>query len=233
MLVASDLIKLTRGPRENRQRPAVDALFRSAALTCGRRVIGVVLSGELDDGTQGLYYIKECGGVAIVQDPASASHGSMPRNAMAAVEVDHCLTLDAIGPALRTLTLEKSQEASHMMVHPVFEPVKTPAPFTCPDCNGPLWESKLGALSRFECGVGHAFSADGLLAGRSEEAERALWTAVKELEQSAALMRYLAKPAPAIDTGSAEPDFDRQARRKEEHAAIIRRILETHDPMIR
>ena len=232
LLVAKDCLKLSRGPKENRNRPSIDALFRSAALTCGRRVIGVILSGELDDGTQGLYYVKEYGGVAIIQDPRSASNESMPRNAMTAVQVDHCLRLDAMGAVLHSLVLEELEESTQKMVHPVFEPIKNPVAFTCPECNGPVWETKYGSLSRFECRVGHAFSGDSMLAGQSDELERALWTAMKELEQSVALLRYLAGQAEASGKRLPRCDFEERAKEKEQQAAVIRGILDKDAPLI-
>lgn len=103
MLFTPDGVQLTRGPRENHSRPAIDPLFRSAALHWRDRAIGVVLTGDLDDGTAGLAAIKDCGGTAIVQDPATAFEPSMPASALAHVAVDGCLPLAAIGPALAQL----------------------------------------------------------------------------------------------------------------------------------
>src|SRR5262249_56238334 len=97
---------------ENGFRPGIDVLFRSAAKAHGRRVIGVVLTGLLDDGTAGLLSVKRGGGVAIVQDPQDAMHADMPRNALTYVEPDYCLPLDEIGPALVKLIQNHSNPGS-------------------------------------------------------------------------------------------------------------------------
>jgi two-component system, chemotaxis family, protein-glutamate methylesterase/glutaminase len=83
LAVESGRMRVLRGPRENRHRPAIDPLFRTAARVYGPRVIGVILSGNHDDGSVGLYGVKQRGGIAIVQDPAEAGWSEMPRRALA------------------------------------------------------------------------------------------------------------------------------------------------------
>jgi two-component system chemotaxis response regulator CheB len=108
LLLEKTAMRLTRGPKENHSRPAVDALFRSAALAHGERVVGVVLSGALDDGTAGLWAIKDRRGTTIVQDPAEAKHSSMPSSAIGHVSIDHIVPLERIGPLIAQLCREKS-----------------------------------------------------------------------------------------------------------------------------
>lgn len=172
MLFTQGAIRLSRGPRENHARPAVDPLFRSAALEWRERTIGVVLTGALDDGTAGLAAVKACGGLAIVQDPATALEPSMPSSALAHVAVDHCLPLADIAPALARLVHEHREPAPPapdvLREHAIFEgkqPMEnlaaagTPSALTCPDCGGGLWEINDAKPLRYRCHTGHGFSA--------------------------------------------------------------------------
>ena len=156
MLAIDDRIVLTRGAKEHHTRPAIDPLFRSAALARGADAIGVVLTGLLDDGTAGLQEIKQRGGVAVVQDPEDAIASSMPASALANVVVDHCVPLALIPPLLRSLvaapsgpssaapgvgseheqqiTLQKGDPVEHLHA------IGKPSTFACPDCHGTLWE---------------------------------------------------------------------------------------------
>src|SRR5262249_878437 len=107
LLVEDGCVRVIHGPKENRHRPAIDPLFRSAARWYGPRVIGVVLTGSLDDGTAGLLSIKEAGGVTVVQDPDEAFCGDMPRSAIETVQVDHVRPLGQIGELLQELLSAK------------------------------------------------------------------------------------------------------------------------------
>ena len=110
LLVEVGKMRVVRGPKENRHRPAVDPLFRSAAWAYGPRVIGVVLTGNLDDGTAGLWSIKTCGGIAVVQDPSDALYPGMPNNALTYVKVDYSVPLNEMGPLLNRLVRESSAD---------------------------------------------------------------------------------------------------------------------------
>jgi two-component system chemotaxis response regulator CheB len=105
MMLGEDKILITKGARENRSRPAIDPLFRSAAVAYGNRVIGVLLTGYLDDGTAGLIAIQRCGGLCVVQDPADAAYPDMPQNALNQLKVDYCLPLDKMDMLLSRLVL--------------------------------------------------------------------------------------------------------------------------------
>src|SRR4051812_28114126 len=174
-------VRVTRGPRENRFRPAVDPLFRSAALASGPRVVGVVLTGALDDGTAGLWAVKARGGVAVVQDPAEATFPWMPRSALAHVRVDHVLPLAHIPPLLARLArggpapAEGSPVPEQMGVEARIAlgdnalqagvmGLGPPSPYTCPECHGTLLQMKTGGLLRFRCHTGHAYTLSSLLA---------------------------------------------------------------------
>jgi two-component system, chemotaxis family, protein-glutamate methylesterase/glutaminase len=225
-------LRLSRGPRENRHRPAIDPLFRTAAESYGPRTIGVVLTGYLDDGTAGLASIKTHGGAAIVQDPREAVASAMPKSALRHVAVDHSLRLADIGPLLVRLASERivpdsvepriPVERQSMKPEEMTDTFGPPTHLVCPDCNGSLWESKTGNSLQFRCHVGHIFSPESLLHGHAEELEHNLWSALRTLEEQAALLRRLARVAP-----SAEPDFETRARQCEQDAEAIRKLLLT------
>jgi two-component system chemotaxis response regulator CheB len=194
---------LTRGPRENGHRPAIDVLFRSAARAHRSKVVGVVLSGGRDDGSAGLFVIKARGGVAIVQDPREAVTPNMPENALNMVDVDFCLPVRQIADVLVQLTNGKATDITESpnggttvedqatADRPTSEPPGDQIPVTCPECNGPLYEVKDGELSQFQCFVGHRFSPERLSEQHTEALERALWTAIRKLKERVVLHKEL------------------------------------------
>ena len=207
ILLERGYVRIVRGPKENRHRPAIDPLFRSAAWAYGPRVIGVVLSGELDDGTAGLWAIRTCGGKTIVQDPAGAVGQGMPRNALLHNDVDHCVSLGEIAPLLARLVSED------MEINGATEPPETVrtevdfaamkghmadmdrlgqvSSYTCPTCRGALWELTSEDMLRYRCHTGHAFSAESLVAEQSNGVEEALYSALRVVEEKAAVLRRL------------------------------------------
>ena len=242
LLVEEGIVRVVRGPKENRHRPAIDTLFRSAARTYGTRVVGVVLTGSMDDGTAGLLAIKRRGGVTVVQDPRDALFSSMPQSAIAHVEVDHVVPLSGIGPLLVQLTYEQAAAQERYPISKVMEmetklaamdtPIEqdgehvgTPSVFSCPECGGVLWEVHDGNLLRFRCRVGHAYSVDSILAGQTEAVEEALWTALKTLEESASFSRRLAMDARKGGKEWLAKRFDEKVQKAEQHAAVIRQVL--------
>ena len=202
LIIENDFVRITRGPKENRFRPAVDPLFRSAAFAYGPRVIGVVLSGALDDGSAGLWTIKQHKGMAIVQDPNDAEVPSMPENAMKAVAVDYIVPVSEIGKLLAKLVetpisgyTETSLQEREKTKNEIAIAMETNGqnngyelgeltPYTCPECNGVLSAIKEGDRVRFRCHTGHAFSADSLLLSISESIEESLWNAIRNLQES-------------------------------------------------
>ncbi len=191
LLLEADGIRLAKGPKENRFRPAVDPLFRSAAYAYGARVVGVVLTGALDDGTAGLWAIKDRGGIAVVQDPAEAEQPSMPSSALNNVQVDYCLPISEIPPLLVTLTQQTVEEAGPPVSKQLEIETKIAlgadsaeldvtqlgkiSEFTCPDCHGSLTRINNGNLQRFRCHTGHSFSNGSLLAELTDSVEQSLW----------------------------------------------------------
>jgi len=244
LLVEEGVVRIIRGPKENRHRPAIDPLFRSAARTYGTRVVGVILTGSLDDGTAGLLAIKRRGGVAVVQDPQDALFSSMSLSAIAHVEVDHVVPLSAVGPLLvplaheqaaaegsysvsKDMEMETKLAAMDMNTMQNGEHVGTPSVFSCPECGGVLWEVHDGNLLRFRCRVGHAFSIDSVLAGQSEAVEEALWTALKTLEESISLSRRMAQDARKGGKDWLAKRFVKREQETERQAALIRQVLKT------
>ena len=238
MLIEPGRVRITHGPRENRHRPAIDPLFRTAARSYGSRVSGIVLSGNLEDGSVGLYIIKSEGGTTIVQDPDDAVFPGMPRSALRAVKPDFILPAIAIAPKILELVREPWKETVTAVKPGVQTPEGekmseerderlsgAPSVFTCPDCNGTLWELQEGDLLHFRCRVGHAFSEDGMHNGYSESVEAALWSAVRALEESAQLERTLAHQAMLRKDRASAGRYNDIASGREEQASTIRRML--------
>ena len=242
MLVERGKVRVVHGPKENRHRPAVDPLFRSAALAYGPRVIGVILTGSLDDGTAGLLAVKRRGGIAIVQDPDEALYSGMPLSALGNVEVDYTLPLASISPLLGQLANKRAKEEGGYPVSEDMEKetklaemdlaimhnnesVGTPSAFSCPECGGVLWEIQDGDLLRFRCRVGHAFSVESVLAEQSEVLEEALWVALKTLQESADLAQRLAQQAQQRGQEWLARRFDQKLQDAEQRAGLIRRVL--------
>jgi two-component system chemotaxis response regulator CheB len=211
LLVAGDKIRLSRGPKENHSRPSVDALFRSAAYSCGARVIGVVLTGQLDDGTAGLWAIKDRGGLAIVQDPAEAAYRSMPESALRQNSVDYTLKVGDMGTVLRLLTREEvvvegepepELEGTALQIETAIasgdsaldkgvRKLGKPSVYTCPDCHGTMFAINEGPRIRFRCHTGHAYSARALAEYTVPAVEKTLWMALAQLEEREILLREL------------------------------------------
>jgi two-component system chemotaxis response regulator CheB len=244
LLVKAGRVALSRGPRENGFRPAVDPLFRTAARAYGPRVIGVVLSGGLDDGAEGLLYIKRAGGYAIVQDPNEAYVPSMPQAAIKSVEVDHVLTIREMPEVLSRLTRKPAptDKGAFPMTGDNGEEIidvaesgddwlKTqampgpPSQLTCAECGGALWETTEGRMLRYRCHVGHGYTEQGLVAAEGEKLERAMWNALRVLEENAQLHRRLAERAGQSKLQAIVQLHQDRVRELDERALVIRRVL--------
>ena len=242
VLVEGDRLRITHGPKENHARPAIDPLFRSAALSHGPAVIGVILTGQMDDGTAGLRAVKDCGGIAIVQDPDTAAEQEMPRSAMQNVAVDHCVALQEI-PAL----LERLVGASRPRARPAvpeeivrevsinrgdatveeLQSIATPSSLTCPDCGGSLWEMKERKPLRYRCHTGHAFSALSLSRAQRDASEEALWSTVRALREREMLLRRMASVSAAVGEQLQAAAAVQQAERISEQAHALQEFAES------
>jgi two-component system, chemotaxis family, protein-glutamate methylesterase/glutaminase len=235
VLVEDGKIVLDRGPRENGSRPAADPLFRSAARASASRVIGVVLSGALDDGVAGLRAIKDAGGVAIVQDPNDALTPSMPATALAHVPVDHVVPASGLAQLLLRLVPEVCARPADVNTagNPTdrndpkspSEMPGSPSSLTCPECGGVTWEDGEGDLLRFRCHVGHSFSAESMLELQGDSVETALWTALRVLEERMHFLDGLAERQRKRGNEYAARGFDRRARGVGQRVEILRRAI--------
>ena len=242
LLVFRDCMRLYRGPRENGNRPAVDPMFRSTALAYGPRVIGVILSGSLDDGTSGLLAIKRRGGLAVAQDPDDAMFPSMPQSAIDHVEIDRIAKLDRLAAVLCELAqrppareetvasddAEKETQYAKIDLTRIEDSAEHPgvlAPFGCPDCGGTLWELREGKLVRFRCRVGHAWTSEALVASQAETLDAALWTALRALEESSSLSQQLSDRAQSRGNSRLAERLSDNATLATRRADIIRDVL--------
>ncbi len=228
------MMRVVRGPKENLHRPAIDVLFRSAALEHDSRVIGVLLTGADDDGAAGLKMIRERGGITIVQDPADSAFPEMPQSALHIAKPDYTLPLKMIGPLVCDLVTGKAEPPRDQHMRELKDnsqgseegrPIDVsklgpPSPYSCPDCNGTLWEVQDGELLRYRCRVGHSYSTQSIIEAESEAVERALWEAVRVLEESASMSRRI-----ALKTESLRARLTAKAEEREHHAQVLRELL--------
>jgi two-component system, chemotaxis family, protein-glutamate methylesterase/glutaminase len=238
LVLETGAVLAVKGPTQHRHRPAVDVLFRTAAAEYGRRVVGVVLTGMLDDGTAGLLAIKRNQGITVVQDPDDARFPDMPRSALRNVPIDHCLPLVRIPRLLVQLsrggnsaqpapTADLRQvKTSHDLQKSETMPTDAkPSAYSCPECHGVLWEVADPDLVRFRCRVGHGYSTESLGLEQDRAVEEALWAAVRSLEEQASLSRRLAEQWRVRDSVSLARQLDQKAERSEAHALRLRELL--------
>jgi two-component system chemotaxis response regulator CheB len=247
LVIEPGRVRVTKGPRDNRFRPAIDPLFRSAAQVYGPAAIAVVLTGNLDDGAARVWAIKRLGGVTIVQDPADAMFPSMPQHALSRVTADHVAPLAAIAPLIVRLTTAAPQEIGEIIVpehldvetniakeqSPIdagLERIATPSRFACPECHGVLLQLHDDTHIRFRCHTGHAYSIDSLLAAISAGVDDALWNATRALEEAGLLINQIGEHLTVHDGGTPQAIAARlqQAR---DHAAVLRRMTRERQPL--
>lgn len=253
LLVEPNHVRITKGPKENRFRPAVDPLFRSAAYSYNWRVIGVVLSGSLDDGTAGLWNIKHHGGLAVVQDPNDAEVRSMPENAMREVEVDYSVPVSEMGDLLARLVNETAAAAEEVPEVFIEENKLTQVeiriaaegnafeagimnfgeltPYTCPECQGVLTRLKDGKRARFRCHTGHAFSADSLLANVTGHIEERLWSVIRGIEESIRLLNHLGNHYTETNQPAMAALYFKKGHEAEARAKLVREALLSHEQL--
>jgi two-component system chemotaxis response regulator CheB len=247
LLLEPGVVRVTHGPKENRFRPAVDPLFRSAAQVFGPRVVGVVLTGGLDDGTSGLWAIKRLGGAAVVQDPDEAYMPSMPLSAINRVEVDYTLPLAEIAPLLARLAGTSVAEQGGYEVPEELNievgiakedrgldiglgKLGSPSIFACPECHGTLLQLEENGRTRYRCHTGHAYSADSLLSEITEGVEVSLWNAIRAIDESVMLLRHMAEHVREAEGGADTAEqFMEKARDAERRSELVRQAVFDHE----
>ena len=247
LLAGDQRMQLQRGPRENHHRPAVDPLFRSAARIYGPRVIGVVLTGFLNDGAAGLLAIRSAGGIAVVQDPADAVVAAMPDNAARIAGADHRVTLDRLAPLLAELIQRPAAAPGGPPMTDGFE--KLPdivnadmgeqvrnerrgrvSLFSCPDCGGTLWQANEDTLIQFRCHVGHVIAGETLLQDQANLLEAALWTAIRIFKERHLLAQQLAEQETKRGDAVAAARFREQSEQAASYGELIRQHILRNPP---
>lgn len=247
LLVQHEHVLVRRGPRENRTRPAVDPLFRSAGVAFGSRVVGVVLTGTLDDGASGLRAIHRCGGVCVVQDPEEAEWPGMPESAIARAPVDHVLPVDAMpdllcrlaaepAPARPSVPFDIAAEAhiaaqEFTAVSDDTKAIASPTTLSCPECGGGLSEIQDGPTLRFRCHVGHAFSPDSMEEAQAEAMEKALWVALRTHEERVELFNRMAGHARQRGRSVLAETWEMRMQEARKNAELLRQVLS--DPEVK
>ena len=248
LLLDGNQVLVTRGPKENRFRPSIDALFRSAAYIYGPRVIGVVLTGYLDDGTSGLWSVQRMGGLAVVQDPHDAQQPAMPTNALEFVDADHIVPLAELGALLVRLTLEPAPAKTRLPAAELdlLEIELTIAkqgggfelgiidkgkltPFTCPDCHGALTQLIEGKLIRYRCHTGHAYTVSALLSEVTASVESMLYMAMRGLEETKMLLQNLGHHFQTTHEANIAALFLRKADEAGKQARVVHESILKHE----
>lgn len=252
MMIERKKILLSKGPKENMVRPAIDPLFRTAAENYNRRVIGVILTGTLDDGTAGMIAVRKYGGIRVVQDPPTALFDQMPRNALEKAGADFITPLPQIASLLVQLVQTPKQlypamaadhdRATEMVRRDINQQERggrdgMTSTYTCPDCGGVLWEADEEGLLRFRCHTGHAFTADTLYSAQDEMVEEALWSAVRSLTENGILAKQLAIRMRDQGNLYSADRFDEKATTLERHIDRLRHLIlgntaETDEPSV-
>jgi len=246
LLVAGDRLHLSRGPKENRTRPAIDPLFRTAAASYGSRVIGVILTGKLDDGTAGACAVKERGGTLVVQDPEDALYPSMPASALRSADADFTCRLSEIAPLLERLVREPAARAPDVPKSQVYElesrflemenlssdemdSIGTRAGISCPECHGLIWKIKGTGVPRYRCHVGHAYTALSMLEGQAETQETHLWQALRLMTDRVSLILELRSHAQHAARREEASSYGAQVKHLQKNIESIREMLKAEE----
>jgi two-component system chemotaxis response regulator CheB len=233
-------LHVTKGAQENRSRPGIDPLFRSAAVAFGNRVTGIILTGYLDDGTAGLIAIQRCGGTCIVQDPNEAEYPDMPKNALNQLKADYCVPIAKMGDILcklvarkpgKQIAIPKDIQTEAIIAERVLSDLTSvnslgeQVPFNCPGCGGVLWKIVKGSQLRYRCHTGHAYTAAALLAEQTKKIEETMWTALRMFEERKNLLTTLSKEKQGAQARSAAE----RAKLSQVHVDRIREFLLADD----
>lgn len=244
LLVDGGRLSLGIGPRENYARPAIDPMLRSTAACCGHRAIGVVLTGALYDGASGLWALKQCGGITIVQDPSDAAFPEMPATALSRANPDHVARLADLPDLLQSLVVEPAGKPMPLPEGIRYEievarsgrgsmddidRIGQRSILACPDCGGVMWELEEDDIIRYRCHVGHAYSAELMSITLDDSLRKALGTALRALQERGALAQRLHEQAVSRGHKHSAHSWQRQAREFEEQEGVIRDSIQRMD----
>ena len=246
LLLENNKILIKKGPKENRFRPSIDALMRSAAYYYGPRVIGIVLTGMLDDGTSGIWSIKRLGGMTIVQNPQEAEFSSMPENVLEYVDVDHILPINEIsnllikvaGQAIKSEEILKYPDTTNMkkeidiaadnkgLTSEALE-LGNPSHFTCPECGGSLTEINEGKITRFRCHTGHAYSNEALLEEAATHIDTNLASALRSMNEFLILLNETIKKAKEMGENTKAKNLLNEANKLKDRTASLNKFIQS------
>ena len=236
LLIVDGTIRLGNGPRENMTRPAIDPLFRSAALSYGSRTVGVVLTGMLNDGASGMAAIKACGGTAVVQHPLDAQAGEMPRAVLEILDADKIAPARELGNVIRELIesdagkpiscpdkviLEVEIAAGRRLGAETLREIADPSAISCPDCGGVLSEVRDQQPLRYRCQIGHAMTAE-VIAGRAEQVSEAMRVALRVMEERVTLVTRMADDARRNGRTAVAELYESRTEEYARYATILR-----------
>lgn len=243
LLLQKGKMLVTKGPRENLFRPAIDPLFRSAAAAYGPRVIGIVLTGMLQDGTVGMEMIKRSGGITLVQKPEDAEYPDMPQSVLNEIEVDYVVPVAEMGELLQELVFVPASATAEVPEDITYEAgiaerlmleageiedtelLGARAPYSCPSCGGALWEVKKGHVNHFRCHAGHAFTPEAFLNANVESIEETLWIALRMLEERRTMLSAMAEQDRRKGHFHWSESQEERANELKVHIARIRQLL--------
>lgn len=240
LLLTENGLRVVYGPRENRARPAIDPLFRTAAVHYRSRVIGVVLTGLLSDGAAGLLAVHRCGGTAVVRSPDDAAYPDMPRRALGAVPTARQVPISDLGSVLERLVAEEApvpppvpqalrieaRLTERAMANANWGEVPSrPTDFTCPECSGAIHEIEDAPLLRYRCRVGHAYSVDDFVAAKGRGVEDALWLALQTLQEQAQMLETLAREDRHRGWARNAARYEERAREMRDSAERLRDLV--------
>jgi two-component system chemotaxis response regulator CheB len=206
-MVKDGVIKINQGPHENKYRPSIDVLFRSVAVNYGHQVIGVILTGLLEDGTSGMHAIKRSGGICIVQEPSEAEYSDMPRSVLNKIEVDYQANMEDIPVIIKEILkqplppkqpipaeLQIEADITEKMMSSInqLKKIADRSDFICPDCGGGLWHVKNDPMHRYRCHTGHVYTEKLLYDIQDENIEESVWVSIRMLEEKRNLLLLMA-----------------------------------------
>jgi two-component system chemotaxis response regulator CheB len=241
ILIKDDNVITGKGPAENRWRPSIDVLFRSAAISKGNAVIGIILTGLLNDGAAGMQAVKRCGGYCIVQDPNEAEYPDMPLSVLENIEADHIVPLAgmvyAIQEIIKHAELKKNDPPTDLIIESfiaekvatgieIVKPLGKKSVFTCPDCGGGLWSVEdMPHIRHYRCHIGHSYSEEDLVIRQIENIEATLWIAVRMMEERKNILQKMSRRDSGKGSLYLSGEYTKTAEGLETHITKLKELL--------